>query len=47
MLISLLLSQKKFKSIVDDYTPKDWKAACASNLDKPVFPAVSEPPEGC
>lgn len=27
-----------FKSIVDKYTPKNWKAACNSKLDEPVFP---------
>ncbi|KAF2143314.1 uncharacterized protein K452DRAFT_286145 [Aplosporella prunicola CBS 121167] len=32
-----------FKSIVDAYTPKNWKRACASNLDKPAFPAKLEP----
>ncbi|KAF2749384.1 phosphoglycerate mutase-like protein [Sporormia fimetaria CBS 119925] len=32
-----------FKSIVDKYTPKNWKHACASNLDAPVFPEKPEP----
>ena len=27
-----------FKSIVDKYTPKNWKSACASRLDEPAFP---------
>ena len=27
-----------FKSIVYKYTPKNWKAACNSKLDEPVFP---------
>jgi acid phosphatase len=31
-----------FKSIVDKYTPKNWKAACASKLDEPVFPMKVE-----
>jgi acid phosphatase len=25
-----------FKSIVDKYTPKNWKAECTSRLDEPV-----------
>lgn len=32
-----------FKSIVDKYTPKNWKHACASNLDAPYFPVKPEP----
>jgi len=32
-----------FKSIVDKYTPKNWKHACASNLDAPSFPKQPEP----
>ncbi|KAF2087146.1 phosphoglycerate mutase-like protein [Saccharata proteae CBS 121410] len=32
-----------FKSIVDKYTPRSWKQSCASNLDKPAFPAQIEP----
>ncbi|OAL56263.1 phosphoglycerate mutase-like protein [Pyrenochaeta sp. DS3sAY3a] len=32
-----------FKSIVDAYTPKNWKAACTSRLDEPAFPAQPEP----
>ncbi|KAF2028932.1 phosphoglycerate mutase-like protein [Setomelanomma holmii] len=31
-----------FKSIVDAYTPKNWKAACASRLDEPTMPAKLE-----
>jgi acid phosphatase len=27
-----------FKSIVDQFTPKNWKSACTSKLDEPVFP---------
>ncbi|CAO2652535.1 Nn.00g008180.m01.CDS01 [Neocucurbitaria sp. VM-36] len=32
-----------FKSIVDKYTPKNWKAACTSRLDEPAFPNKPEP----
>ncbi|KAF2740843.1 phosphoglycerate mutase-like protein [Polyplosphaeria fusca] len=32
-----------FKSIVDSYTPKNWKHACASNVDAPSFPEKPEP----
>ncbi|USP80250.1 hypothetical protein yc1106_07524 [Curvularia clavata] len=32
-----------FKGIVDKYTPKNWKAACASRLDQPAFPEKPEP----
>ncbi|KAI9818593.1 MAG: hypothetical protein M1832_004366 [Thelocarpon impressellum] len=32
-----------FKSIVDKFTPEDWKQGCASNLDKPVFPSKPDP----
>ena len=32
-----------FKSIVDKYTPKNWKAACTSRLDAPTFPDKPEP----
>ncbi|KAF1844296.1 phosphoglycerate mutase-like protein [Cucurbitaria berberidis CBS 394.84] len=32
-----------FKSIVDKYTPKNWKAACTSRLDEPAFPDKPEP----
>jgi acid phosphatase len=32
-----------FKSIVDKFTPAQWKASCLSNLDEPAFPKVSEP----
>ncbi|KAF2642004.1 phosphoglycerate mutase-like protein [Massarina eburnea CBS 473.64] len=32
-----------FKDIVDKYTPKNWKHACASNFDKPAFPEQVEP----
>ncbi|KAF2793700.1 phosphoglycerate mutase-like protein [Melanomma pulvis-pyrius CBS 109.77] len=31
-----------FKSIVDKYTPKNWKYACASNVDEPSFPEKTE-----
>jgi len=32
-----------FKTIVDKYTPKDWKLACMSRLDEPVFSQTAEP----
>jgi acid phosphatase len=32
-----------FKDVVDKYTPKNWKAACASRLDQPAFPEKPEP----
>ncbi|KAI4701913.1 hypothetical protein J4E89_010432 [Alternaria sp. Ai002NY15] len=32
-----------FKAIVDRYTPKNWKAACATRLDEPAFPVKVEP----
>jgi acid phosphatase len=32
-----------FKSIVDKYTPKNWKAACVSRLEEPAFPEKVEP----
>ncbi|KAF1954784.1 phosphoglycerate mutase-like protein [Byssothecium circinans] len=32
-----------FKEIVDKFTPKNWKHACASNVDAPEFPAQEEP----
>ncbi|KAL1598780.1 hypothetical protein SLS60_007922 [Paraconiothyrium brasiliense] len=32
-----------FKGIVDKYTPKNWKHACASNVDAPSFPKQMEP----
>jgi acid phosphatase len=31
-----------FKTIVDKYTPKNWKAACTLKLDEPVFPIKVE-----
>ncbi|KAF1914614.1 histidine phosphatase superfamily [Ampelomyces quisqualis] len=31
-----------FKSVVDKYTPKNWKAACMAKLDEPVFPMKAE-----
>ncbi|KAH7066669.1 histidine phosphatase superfamily [Paraphoma chrysanthemicola] len=31
-----------FKSIVDAYTPKNWKAACGSRLDEPTMPVEIE-----
>ncbi|KAI9842701.1 MAG: hypothetical protein M1837_006986 [Sclerophora amabilis] len=35
--------QEAFKNIVDEFTPRNWKQACASNLDQPAFPAASQP----
>ncbi|KAK7987630.1 hypothetical protein PG990_004476 [Apiospora arundinis] len=32
-----------FKSIVDKYVPKDWKAECKANLGAPAFPTKPEP----
>lgn len=32
-----------FKSIADKFTPRNWKEACGSNLDEPVFPKEVEP----
>ncbi|KAH9869928.1 hypothetical protein J1614_006849 [Plenodomus biglobosus] len=32
-----------FKSVVDAYTPKNWKAQCLENLDAPAFPEKAEP----
>ncbi|ORY13430.1 histidine phosphatase superfamily [Clohesyomyces aquaticus] len=32
-----------FKSIVDAYTPQNWKHECASTLDAPAFPPEPEP----
>ncbi|KAL6706045.1 hypothetical protein ACN47E_006147 [Coniothyrium glycines] len=32
-----------FKSIVDKYTPNNWKDACAARLDQPPFPPKPEP----
>ncbi|KNG44338.1 histidine acid phosphatase [Stemphylium lycopersici] len=32
-----------FKGIVDQFTPRNWKAACASRLDQPAFPEKMEP----
>lgn len=34
---------EEFKSIVDKYTPKNWKAACLSRLDVDPFPEKPEP----
>ena len=36
-------TQEAFKAIVDGFTPKNWKQACMSNLDKPAFPEEIEP----
>ncbi|MCJ1320084.1 hypothetical protein MMC15_005421 [Xylographa vitiligo] len=31
-----------FKRIADKFTPRNWKQACAANLDQPAFPAAIE-----
>ena len=31
-----------FKSIVDQYTPKNWKEECQANMDQPAFPQGNE-----
>lgn len=31
-----------FKSIVDKYTPKNWRSACVSRLNEPAFPVEVE-----
>jgi acid phosphatase len=31
-----------FKTVVDKYTPKNWKAECMSKLEEPVFPMEVE-----
>lgn len=38
-----LCTLEAFKSIVDKYTPKNWKTACTSRLDAPAFPDKPEP----
>lgn len=35
--------QKAFKQIVDKFTPRDWKSACVSNLQRSPFPEREEP----
>lgn len=37
------VAQAAFKSIVDKYTPKNWKHACASNVDAPSIPETPQP----
>ncbi|KHO00812.1 Histidine phosphatase superfamily, clade-2 [Metarhizium album ARSEF 1941] len=32
-----------FKSIVDRFTPRDWKRECRANIKAPAFPAKPEP----
>lgn len=39
----LTSQQEAFKTIIDKYTSKNWKQACASNLDGPAFPEKVEP----
>ena len=34
--------QEAFKAIVDNFTPRNWKRACMSNIDEPAFPAEVE-----
>ena len=34
--------QEEFKRIADNFTPKNWKQACNSNLDQPMIPHVIE-----
>ena len=34
--------QEAFKAIVAKFTPKNWKDACMSNLDRPKFPQETE-----
>jgi acid phosphatase len=41
--LTLLRAQEAFKSVVDKFTPKNWKHSCASNLDAPTFPSRPEP----
>jgi len=38
-----LCTLEAFKSVVDKFTPKNWKASCAARLDAPAFPAKVEP----
>lgn len=38
----LTTPQEAFKGIVDNFTPKNWKHACASNVDAPSFPKEIE-----
>lgn len=35
--------QAAFKSIVDKFTPTDWKKQCRANVTAPVFPSKPEP----
>jgi hypothetical protein len=35
-------AQEAFKAIVDDFTPKNWKASCATNIGKSAFPENAE-----
>ena len=38
-----LCTLETFKGVVDQFTPKSWKAACSSRLDEPAFPERKEP----
>jgi acid phosphatase len=40
---SLNVKQEAFKSIVDKYTPKNWRYACSSNLGSSAVPSSAEP----
>lgn len=35
--------QEAFKSIVDKFTPTNWKQQCRANKTAPVFPEKEEP----
>lgn len=39
----LITIQEAFKTVVDKYTPPNWKQACLANLDKSPFPEKPEP----
>jgi acid phosphatase len=41
--VGLTYKQEAFKSIVDKYTPKNWKQGCRSNLDATALPTNVEP----
>lgn len=41
-LTNCVCKQEAFKSIVDKYVPKNWKYACAQNVNAPSFPAQPE-----
>ena len=39
-------SLRAFKEVVDEFTPDDWRAACARGLGERAFPARAERPVG-